>query len=162
MKTAMKELVSVLRHEDLVTIISYSSKTKILIASTPGDQKDMIYAVIDSLEAKGNSYGHRGLERAYEFALNNFIKEGNNQVILASDGLFNSKEVTEKEIFEMAESNSILGIRTSVVGFGKSKEALKFLKKLSANGRGSFIKITSESTAQSALVEEIMKNAIKL
>lgn len=159
MKLAMKSLVNILREQDKVTIIIYSTKARILLTSTPGDQKEAIFAVIDGLRANGSSYGAEGLNMAYQFALENFIKRGNNQIILASDGLFNSPDITERDIYSMAQIHLIQGISTSVVGFGQKEEAKQFMMQLASSGGGNFIQISGEQEAQSALVAEIMHNA---
>ncbi|MCB9240373.1 MAG: VWA domain-containing protein [Flavobacteriales bacterium] len=161
MKTSMKSLVSVLRPQDMVTIIIYSRTARIKLQSTPGDRKDSINYVIDELRANGSSYGAEGLTMAYEFAVQNFITGGNNQVILATDGLFNSPEVTEDDLYAMARLHANYGVNTSVVGFGKKEEPRLFMQKLATSGSGSFIQIADQSAAESALITEIMKNARK-
>lgn len=160
LKVSMKSVVDILRPQDKVTIIIYSTKARIVLESTPGDQKETINAVIDGLRANGSSYGADGLSLAYQFAKGNFIPKGNNQIILASDGLFNTKDVTESDLFAMADANARIGITTSVVGFGRKEAAKIFMKSLAENGAGNFIQIVNFQEAQSALVAEIMHNAI--
>ncbi|MCB9261441.1 MAG: VWA domain-containing protein [Flavobacteriales bacterium] len=161
LKTSMKNLVSILREQDLVTIVVYSRTAEIRMESTSGNQKDKINSVIDNLFPKGMSYGDEGLEMAYSIARKNFIEGGNNQVILASDGVFNSPYNNPKNLLKDAKSNSNKGIYTTTLGFGNSQSALNFMQQLSENGRGSFIKIETEQQAKSALTTEIMKNAIR-
>lgn len=161
LKEAIKDMIKVLRKDDIVTIISYSSKAIIHIAGVPGNQKSMLFAALDTLEAKGNSYGAEGMQFAYEYAQANYIVGGNNQVILASDGMFNSKEFTNTDILNMAFERKGQGIKTSTIFFGKSKEALNFMKDLSKMGQGSFMQMAVGQSAQGNLVEEIKNNSIK-
>lgn len=161
LQKSMNELVSVLRKEDMVSIIVYSKTAEVRLKSTAGDNKELIYAVIDSLDPGGRSYGSKGLSMAYGLAKRNFISSGNNQIILATDGLFNSPEYSERDMYGMAQTHASIGIKTTVVGFGRDKEAIIFLENLSTNGKGSFIRIKSEEDARNALLQEIMSNALR-
>ncbi len=158
LKKSIKNSVSVLRKEDLVTIIIYSSNVKVVLQGEPGDHKEKINTVIDQLTAKGLSHGSEGLNMAYANAKINFIPKGNNQIILVSDGLFNSQDFSASEIYKLAKWNAENeNIKTSAIGFGKNKEAINFMKTLSENGSGNFIQIVNET--DSVLVNEIMANS---
>ncbi|MBO6516304.1 MAG: VWA domain-containing protein [Bacteroidia bacterium] len=161
LKTSMKRLVNVLRPEDMVTIVVYSRRAEVRLSATPGDQKDKIISVIDSLAPGGRSYGAEGLSMSYDYARANFITGGNNQIVLATDGLFNSPNYTSRDMYLMANENAGQGVLTTVVGFGKNKEAMQFMKELSANGNGSFIKVKTPEEAEDALLTEIMNNALR-
>ncbi len=161
LKVAMKSLVDILRKEDLVTIVIYSTKARIVLQSTTGDQKEVINTVIDGLHANGSSRGAEGLNMAYDFARMNFITNGNNQVILASDGLFNSPGMSEKDFYDMSSSRLSEGVSTSVVGFGRKEQAKIFMNNLAESGGGNFIQIQDYQEAQSALVAEIMEKAVR-
>ena len=161
-KKSVKDMVKVLRSEDLVTIVVYASKVRIVLQSEPGSNKQAIYKIIDSLKAKGQSYGTEGMNIAYDMAKQNYIQGGNNQIILVSDGLFNSEGFSPKKMYKLSKQKAETeNIKTSAVGFGKNQEAIEFLQTLSYNGGGNFIQIRSESDAATALVYEIMQNSIK-
>jgi hypothetical protein len=161
LKESIKEMIKVLRKDDIVTIISYSSKATIHAAGISGDQKELLFAALDTLEAKGNSYGAEGMQFAYEYAQANYIVGGNNQVILASDGMFNSKEYTNNDILNMAFERKGQGIKTSTIFFGKSKEALSFMTDLSKMGQGSYMQMAIGQSGHGNLIEEIKNNSIK-
>lgn len=162
LKKSVTEMVKVLRENDIVTIITYAGKVKILMQTENGSNKENIYSIINSLEAKGQSYGSEGMKIAYEFAKQNFIENGNNQVILVSDGLFNSENFKPKNIYKLTkEYYRDYKILTSSIGFGKNIDAIEFLKNISIYGSGSFIQIKNESEANTALINEIMKNSLK-
>ena len=76
--------------------------------------------------------------------------------------MFNSNDFSPKGIFKLAKEKADLeNIKTSAVGFGKNTEAIEFMKTLTQNGSGNFIRILSENDAATALVNEIMQNSIK-
>ncbi len=162
LKKAVKDMVRVLRSEDLVTIIVYSSKVNILLQGEPGSHKDKIYQVIDGLQAKGLSHGSEGLNIAYQNAKSNFIDRGNNQVILVSDGIFSSDNLDKKKLnAEVSRRAKNDQIKTSVIGFGRNAEAITFLKDIAESGSGNFIRILNEDDAATALIAEIMSNSKK-
>lgn len=160
LKKAVTEMVKVLRQEDLVSIVTYAGKTNVLVDGLPGNNKTELYNAVDGLAAKGQSYGTEALYLAYDRAKMNFIPGGNNQVILVSDGLFNSTDFSPKALYKLARIKAKdEGIITSCIGFGKNEDALEFLKTLSNNGLGNFIQIKSEEDANLVLIQEIMKNS---
>lgn len=162
LKKSVIEMVKILREYDYVTIITYAGKVKIVVEGESGNNKEKIYSIINSLQAKGQSYGSEGMKIAYDNAIKNFIPNGNNQVILVSDGLFNSEDFSPKKIYKLtkdyAKNQNII---TSAIGFGKNEDAIEFLKNVAQNGKGNFIVIKSETQASDALVREVMQNSIK-
>lgn len=162
LKKSVKDMVKILRKEDLVTIIVYSNKVKILLQGEPGSNKEIIYNVINGLEAKGLSNGSEGLNIAYANAKQNFIPGGNNQIILVSDGMFNSENFSPKAMYKLSrEMAEMENIKTSAIGFGKNVDATEFMRTLALNGSGNFIRILSENDAATVLVNEIMQNSIR-
>lgn len=162
LKQAMKDMVAVLRPQDHVSIITYSTKSEIVLSSVPGSQKELIYRVIDSLKARGQSYGSDGVAKAYQLASENFVSGGNNEVILASDGMFNSPDFSERRLFrtvrrKASDDNIIL----STIAFGRSSKANNFMKELSKNGSGSYLKIESETESAVVLIRNIQQHSYR-
>jgi Ca-activated chloride channel family protein len=62
-------------------------------------------AAIDNLEAGGSTAGGAGLKLAYAIAEKNFIKGGNNRIILATDGDFNVGESSNGGMERLVEEN---------------------------------------------------------
>ncbi|MCB0509473.1 MAG: VWA domain-containing protein, partial [Bacteroidetes bacterium] len=110
----------------------------------------------------GLTYGVNGLQTAYELLQYYYIGDGNNQIILATDGLFSSVNapITEnelnKEVRKQASNNNI---RLSVIGFGQDEEGEKLMQKLASNGEGQFIQIKNPWEAKTVLIEEIKLNS---
>src|SRR5436309_2392564 len=97
-KSAMRLLVNQLRAKDRVAMVVYAGSAGLVLPSTPGDQKDKILDAIERLEAGGSTAGGEGIRRAYDEAVANFIRGGNNRVILATDGDFNVGPSSDAEI----------------------------------------------------------------
>jgi Mg-chelatase subunit ChlD len=162
LKESIKSLTLVLRDIDRVAIIAYNQKTSVILESVSGDNKSLILKSIDSLQTSGLTYGVNGLTTAYELLKYYYIGDGNNQIILATDGLFSSANTTmsenelNKEVRQQATNN---GIKLSVIGFGQDEEGQKLMQKLANNGEGQFIQIKNPWEARTVLVEEIKLNS---
>lgn len=164
LKESMKSMITVLRDIDRVAIIAYNQRSTIILESLSGDNKMEIFQAIDSLETVGLTYGVTGLQTAYDLLQYYYIGNGNNQIILATDGLFSSANasLTESELNkEVRKQASANGIKLSVIGFGQDEDGQKLMQKLANNGEGQFIQINNPWEAKTVLVEEIKLNSKK-
>lgn len=162
LKESMKNLALVLRDIDRVAIIAYNQKASIVLESVSGSDKETIINAIDALETSGLTYGVNGLQTAYELLQYYYIGNGNNQIILATDGLFSSVNapITESELNrEVRKQANEQQIRLSVVGFGQDAEGAKLMEKLATNGLGQFIQIKNPWEAKTVLIDEIKLNS---
>lgn len=158
LKQAIKSLVPKLRDIDRVAIIAYNQKTDLVLESIEGTQKATISNAIDSLKPYGLTYGVNGIQQAYEILEFYYRGDGNNQIILATDGLFSevNQTMTERELFKLVRQKANQeNIKLSVVGFGKDDEGDNLMNKLANNGNGKFIKIKNPWEAETVLIEEI-------
>lgn len=161
LKISMKNLTQALRGIDRISVIVYSTTSAVLLPSTAADNKEAINLLIDTLKPQGITNGVKGLQTAYQFAEENFIPGGNNQVIIATDGVFNSPSFTESAIYSLVRDYSEKDIILSVVGFGEEKDAVKMMQKMADKGNGSFIRIPDKLAADEILIDEIkMQSAI--
>lgn len=156
LKKSMRELIEVLRDVDKVTIIAYNREPWVVLPTTSVTDKEAILAQIDSLTGKDWTNGVKGLEYAYDLIKENFIVGGNNQIILSTDGLFNSPNSDETDgLYKFVRREAMdTGIILSVIGFGDEPGARRLMKKLAVNGQGNFIQFDQLGAAQ-ALIDEI-------
>lgn len=159
LKLAIRTLAENLRSVDRVTLITFASKTNEVLMNIPGDNKDLILPAIESLTAKGTTDGVLGIENAYQQAFTHFIQGGNNQVIVATDGIFNSPNYSESQLLLMIKSFRNKGIKLSVIGFGKEKNAISAMQKMSTEGGGNYISFSENNDVKRLLLEEIKKQS---
>ena len=159
LKKSIAALLKPVRETDKITIITYAEEVKTIVPTSNGDQKSKILQQLDSLKAGGVTAGSAGVKKAYELAENAFLVDGNNQVILATDGVFRVS-AKDKKMIEKFATTPEKKIILSVTGFGDQDDALNMLKGLSELGKGSFIHIQNEKESLNALLEEI-KNRSK-
>jgi uncharacterized protein YegL len=159
-KIAMKKLLFSLRSIDKVSIVTYASGTKLLLEPTSADNKEYIASKIDALVARGTTEGGKGIREAYKVAAENFIKGGNNQIILATDGDFNLDR-SDDALYRFIKHKAQEGISISVVGVGNIPRALKKMQDIVDKGQGNFIHITGKDQAGSVLIDEIKARSLK-
>jgi len=153
-KSSFNLLLDQMRPTDKVAIVTYAGRAGVLLESTSGDQKTKIREAINSLGAGGSTGGAEGIKTAYEIARNNFIKNGNNRVILASDGDFNvginSAEDLEKLIVKERKSDVYL----TVLGYGMGNYKDEQMQTLANKGNGNHAYIDNIQEAHKVLVSE--------
>lgn len=149
LKLSLKRLVDELREVDRLTLMSFADSAVIHFSARGVTQKDSLHRLIDGFVAAGRTRANRGLQLAYDYTGRNFIEDGNNEIILVTDGQFRLLEQDRQRI--KADRRIVL----SVVGLGQDRKALANLRKLAAEASGSFIRIRRAATDTEALLEEV-------
>lgn len=153
-QASMKMLVQKLRPTDRVAIVVYAGSAGLVLPSTPGTEKNKIKNAIDQLEAGGSTAGGEGIELAYAEATKNFIREGNNRIILATDGDFNVGVSSEDELVRLIEKKRETGVFLSVLGFGRGNYMDNKMQLLADRGNGNHSYIDNLQEASKVLVKE--------
>ncbi|KKO92584.1 hypothetical protein AAW12_04455 [Sphingobacterium sp. Ag1] len=153
-KASLKMLVDQLRAVDHVAIVTYAGSAGVKLESTPGDEKMKIKSAIEELEAGGSTAGAAGIKKAYEIAKQQFIKGGNNRIILASDGDFNVGESSDESMEELITKESKSGVFLTVLGYGMGNLKDSKMEILADKGHGNYAYIDNISEARKAMVTE--------
>jgi Ca-activated chloride channel family protein len=154
-RSAMRLLVNQLRAKDRVAMVVYAGSAGLVLPSTPGDQKDKILDAIERLEAGGSTAGGEGIRRAYDEAVANFIRGGNNRVILATDGDFNVGPSSDAEMVQLIEEKRRTGVFLTVLGVGEGNLQAAKMEKLADKGNGNYAYLDNIGEAQKVLVHEL-------
>lgn len=154
LKSAFSLLVNELRSEDRVAIVVYAGAAGLVLPSTYGNRKEAIMAAIDNLEAGGSTAGGEGLKLAYREAEKNFIKGGNNRIILATDGDFNVGESSNGGIERLVEEKRDIGVFITVLGFGMGNIKDDKMEIIADKGNGNYSYIDNLQEARKVLVSE--------
>lgn len=153
-KQAFKLLVQQLRAQDRVSVVVYAGAAGLVLPSTSGKDKARIIAAIDKLEAGGSTAGGEGIQLAYRIAGENFMKDGNNRVILATDGDFNVGISSEKALEKLIEKEREQGVFLSVLGFGMGNYKDNKLETLADKGNGNYAYIDDFEEARRTFATE--------
>jgi Ca-activated chloride channel family protein len=154
LKSAFKLLVNQLREKDKVSIVVYAGAAGVILEPTSGDHKDKILKALDNLEAGGSTAGGQGITLAYKLAEKHFKKNGNNRVILATDGDFNVGASSDKAMEKLIEEKRKSGVFLSVLGFGYGNYKDSKLEILADKGNGNHAYIDNMQEAQKVFGKE--------
>ncbi len=154
LKSAFRLLVKELRPQDRVAIVVYAGAAGLVLESTPGSQKTRILSSLEQLQAGGSTAGGAGLKLAYKVAGENFISEGNNRIILATDGDFNIGQSSDAEMERLIEKEREKGIFITVLGFGMGNYKDSKMETIADKGNGNYAYIDNIQEANKVFVSE--------
>jgi len=155
LKKAIQLLVNEMRPNDRVAIVVYAGAAGLVLPSTSFDEKSKILSAIEMLNAGGSTAGGAGIELAYKEAEKHFIKNGNNRIILATDGDFNVGPSSQTALVEMVEEKRKSGVFLTVLGFGTGNLKDSKMEQLADKGNGNYAYIDNIMEAKKVLVNEI-------
>ncbi|HTK52607.1 MAG TPA: von Willebrand factor type A domain-containing protein [Gemmatimonadaceae bacterium] len=155
LKSAFRLLVNELRPQDRVALVVYAGNAGVVLPPTPGSQKDSILDAIERLEAGGSTAGGDGIRLAYDVAKQSFMPNGNNRVILATDGDFNVGVSSDAELVQLIEQRREQGTFLTVLGFGTGNVKDSKMEKLADKGNGNYAYVDNLMEARKVLVTEM-------
>jgi Ca-activated chloride channel homolog len=155
LKSAFKLMINNLREKDTVSIVVYGSTVGVWLQPTCGTQKEKITRAVEDLYPGGSTPGASGIQAAYALAKSQFIKGGNNRVILATDGDFNVGQANEEELENMITLHRQSGIYLTCLGVGMGNYKDSKLEILAKKGNGNFAYLDNEKEAEKILVKEL-------
>ena len=155
LKKGFTMLTNELRKEDKVSIVVYAGAAGLVLPPTRGNDKVKIIGALDNLSAGGSTAGGEGIRLAYKIARENFQQEGNNRVILATDGDFNVGVSSNQELVKLIEKERESGVFLSVMGFGTGNLQDSKMEKLADNGNGNYFYIDNILEAKKVMVTDL-------
>lgn len=155
LKPAFKLLVDKLRPEDRVAIVVYAGSAGLVLPSTPGNDKKTINEAIDRLQSGGSTAGGAGIKLAYQTTSENFIENGNNRVILATDGDFNVGISDTKGLEELIVEKRKEGVYLTTLGFGHGNYQDAKMETLADKGNGNYAYIDNLDEAKKVFITEL-------
>lgn len=157
LKEGFKIYTDYMRPEDLISIVTYAGDAGVILNPTPGNQKDIIKEAIDRLGSGGSTNGEGGINMAYALAESSFIPDGNNRIVLGTDGDFNVGISSQDALVELIEQKRETGIFLSVLGVGGNYHRDQQMEQLANNGNGNYEYIDDIEQARKVFVDEFGK-----
>jgi hypothetical protein len=161
LRTTMQQMARALRPIDKVTLITLAGEARIVFNPSWIQSPDSLLQLINALQPAGGTNGAAAMRLAYTTALKEKLEGGNNQVIVATDGVFTAGTMGNEELLKLVNTYREKGIRLSTLGFGEAKQPIAFLSALAAAGGGDFLHVRDQATAESGLVEQIQRQSRK-
>lgn len=155
LKKSLNLLVDNLRENDRVAIVVYAGAAGLVLPSTSGSNREKILEALNNLSAGGSTAGGDGIKLAYKVAIENFIKGGNNRIILATDGDFNIGASSDGEMTKLIEEKRKSGVYLTCLGFGMGNYKDSKMETLADKGNGNYAYIDNILEAKKVLVTEM-------
>ncbi len=162
LKRSFGLLVDQLQDDDTVSIVVYAGSAGVVLEPTKASERTKILTALDELSAGGSTAGAEGIALAYQLAEENKLENGNNRVILATDGDFNVGMDDPEDLKAYIKTQRDKGIFLSVIGFGRGNLDDALMQSLAQNGNGNASYIDSFREAQKVLVEEGGANMVTI
>ncbi len=156
LKRSFSYLIAQLGADDVVSIVTYSGEERVVLKGCSGAKGELILNAVDSLEANGATNGEAGLQKAYQIAEEYFIADGNNRIIMASDGDLNVGISSKKELKQFVSQKRDSGVFLSVLGFGTGNYKDAQMEAIADCGNGVYYYIDSEIEAEKVFGTEIL------
>jgi Ca-activated chloride channel family protein len=154
LKESLKILVKQLRDDDKISMVVYAGAAGLVLPPTSGKDKKTIIDALDKLESGGSTAGGAGIELAYKVAQENFIKGGNNRVILATDGDFNVGSSSNTDMQTLIEEKRKSGVFLTCLGYGMGNYKDSKMEILADKGNGNYAYIDNIQEANRFLGKE--------
>ena len=159
MITALKLLLNELGEKDRIAIVVYAGAAGLVLPSTPASEKEKIIEALDKLSAGGSTAGGEGIKLAYKIAQKNLIPDGNNRIILATDGDFNVGTSSTSELIRMVvDYRTEHDIYLTICGFGMGNYKDGRMEEISNAGNGNYFYIDNEKEAEKVFVTDMRAN----
>lgn len=155
LQAAFKLLVDQLGAKDRISIVVYAGAAGVVLPAVSGDRKEDIRTAVDRLQAGGSTAGGEGIRLAYKIAKENFLRGGNNRIILATDGDFNVGVSSTSELVRLVEEKRKEGVYLTVLGFGMGNYKGSRLEQLADKGNGNYHYIDSLLEAKKVFVADM-------
>ncbi|MUU78970.1 vWA domain-containing protein [Winogradskyella endarachnes] len=138
LKSGFKDFVDQTSNEDKIAIVTYAGSAGLVLPSTSCSNKQTIKDAIETLGSGGSTAGAEGIITAYDIALENFITNGNNRIIIGTDGDFNVGISNQDELISLIEEKRDLGIFLTVLGVGRGNLNDGTLEQIANKGNGTY------------------------
>jgi len=155
LRSSLKLLLNQLSENDKVSIVVYAGAAGLVLPPTPASRKEDIIAALNNLQAGGSTAGGQGIKLAYDIAEQAFIKNGNNRIILATDGDFNVGTSSTSELVDMVKKRASKGVFLTICGFGMGNYKDGRMEQISNSGNGNYYYIDNIREAEKVFVKEM-------
>ncbi|MCU0437205.1 MAG: von Willebrand factor type A domain-containing protein [Raineya sp.] len=157
-KKSLSILLNELSEKDKIAIVVYAGSEGLALPATPANQKDKIMEALDNLSSGGSTNGGAGIELAYKIAEENLIKDGNNRIVLCTDGDFNVGVTSTDKLVKIVEKKRQKGIYLTICGYGMGNYKDGSMEEISKNANGNYFYIDNLQEAQKVFAKEMRAN----
>jgi Ca-activated chloride channel family protein len=152
-KRSLGLLLDKLRPADKVGLVVYGSEARVVLE--PTHDLARVRAAVDGLHTDGATNAEAGILLGYDLANRYFRPEGNNRILLCSDGVANVGTTGPDSILERIGKEARKGIELTTLGFGMGNYNDHLMEQLADKGDGRYAYLDTLEEARRVLVEEL-------
>lgn len=152
-KGSLGLLLDKLRPADKVGLVVYGSEARVVLE--PTHDLARVRSAVEGLHTDGATNAEAGLLLGYEVANRYFRPEGNNRILLCSDGVANVGVTGPGSILERIGKEARKGIELTTLGFGMGNYNDVLMEQLADKGDGRYAYLDTLEEARRVLVEEL-------
>ncbi len=156
LREAYNLLIDNLDERDRVAIVTYAGSAGLVLPSTTANNPITLKFALEKLNAGGATAGGAGIKLAYQTAREHFIEDGNNRVIMATDGDFNVGVSSESELVSLIQEEARSGVFLTVLGFGSGNYQDAQMESLSNHGNGNYAYIDGMPEARKVFLNDLL------
>lgn len=157
LKNGLIKFVENMKSDDKLSVVTYAGNATVLLRGGTVDEKEELKKAISRLESGGSTAGAQGILTAYEIAQEQFIKGGNNRIILGTDGDFNVGVSSQDALIALIQEKREEGVYLTVLGLGTGNLNEGMMEQLANNGNGNFEYLDSPAELEKVFVHESAK-----
>jgi Mg-chelatase subunit ChlD len=152
---ALHVLAGQLNARDTFSIVTFARTARLRVDGIPGNQAATAAAEIARLTPEGGTNLGDALDLAYETALKHYLANGDNRVVLLTDGAANLGDVNPDALKQKVEAHRKQGVALDCFGIGWEDYNDDLLEVLTRNGDGRYGFINSPEEADTTFVSQI-------
>ena len=135
---ALRVLATQLGPQDTLSVVIFSRTARLVADGVPGNQAAKLAAELDAINPEGGTNLEEAMRLAYEAALRHYLANGENRVVLLTDGAANLGDVDPDQLKKKVEANRAQGIALDCFGVGWEEYNDSLLEVLSRTGGGRY------------------------
>jgi len=155
LNSSVNQLIEALRIKDQVGMISLASTANVIHAPGYVTNKDSLRSILSTIKIGGATNGGSALQMAYKMASDHYVPDGNNQIIIATDGTFTGGSLSRRQMHALIAQKAEEGIHLSTIGLNPNDRGILFLKDLALIGKGDYIQINGQENEDTKLLEMV-------
>jgi type II secretory pathway component GspD/PulD (secretin)/Mg-chelatase subunit ChlD len=137
-REALRVLATQLQAQDTISVVVFSRTARLWADGIPGNLAAARLAELEGLTPEGGTNLEEAMRLAYETALRHYLANGENRVVLLTDGAANLGDVEPDGLRKKVEANRAQGITLDCFGVGWEDYNDNLLEVLSRSGGGRY------------------------
>lgn len=152
---ALGVLAGQLQAQDTFSIVTFARTPRLRVDGIPGNQAAAAATEVGKFTPEGGTDLGDALDVAYETALHHYLANGDNRVVLLTDGAANLGDVDSNSLKQKVETHRKQGIALDCFGIGWEGYNDDLLEVLTRDGDGRYGFINTPEEASTGFVSQI-------